>query len=154
MRRAFTLLELMVACLLLGMLVSVLTMLFNTSAVAWRTGTAGVAELKDVRAELGEFHDIVDDLLPGRDGGSPQYRIVSVWDENGSLRARTTETPKWRKASAVSIEEAKTGARRPLNASAGNGKAAGLFNVGVRSAGPDRIFDTDDDITTLPQEVN
>ena len=154
MRRAFSLLELMVACLLLGMLVSALTMLFNTSAIAWRTGTSGVAELKDVRAELGEFHDIVDDLLPGSDGGSPQYRIVSVWDDGGALRTRTTESPKWRKASAVSIDEARTGARRPLNASAGSGKSAGLFNVGVRSAGPDRQFDTDDDITTLPEEVN
>ena len=154
MRRAFTLLELMVACFLLGMLVTALTMLFNTSAIAWRTGTSGVAELKDVRAELGEFHDIVDDLLPGRDGGAPQVRIVSVWDETGALRTRTTEAPKWRKASSVSIEQAKKGTRRPLNASAGSGKAAGLFNVGVRSAGPDRRFETEDDITTLPEEID
>ena len=56
MRRAFTLLELMVACLLLGMLVSALTMLFNTSAVAWRTGTAGVAEIATL-AETAEGTD-------------------------------------------------------------------------------------------------
>ena len=52
MRRGFTLLELMVASLLLSMLVTVLTMVFNSASIAWRTGTAGVAELKDVRTEL------------------------------------------------------------------------------------------------------
>ena len=65
MKKGFTLLELMVASLLLSMLVTVLTMVFNSSSIAWRTGTAGVAELKNVRTELGTFHDIMDDLLPG-----------------------------------------------------------------------------------------
>ena len=47
MRRGFTILELLVASLLLGMLVTILTMIFNQSSIAWRTGVAGVADLDE-----------------------------------------------------------------------------------------------------------
>ena len=36
------------------------------------------------------------------------------------------------------------------SASANGGK---MYVVGVRSAGPDRFFDTEDDITTWPDEI-
>ena len=45
----FTLLEVLVASILLGMLVTILTMVFNSSSIAWRTGKASVAEMGDVR---------------------------------------------------------------------------------------------------------
>lgn len=160
MRRGFSLIELMVACLLLGMLVSALTMLFNSSAVAWRTGVAGVAELKDAREELGTLHDIMDDLLPGlgqkssaEDARSLDYRVVSVWDPNAENKLRTdrafTSSFSWGKATRISLADAKLGTRITLR-SAGTGAASDLFTVGVRSSGPDRQFDTKDDVTTWP----
>lgn len=162
MRKGFSLIELMVACLLLGMLVSALTMLFNSSSVAWRTGVAGVAELKDVREELGTLHNIMDDLLPGlgqkgveEDGRSLDYRIVSVWDPNAENQLRSdrafTSSFSWGKASKISIGDAKLGTKITLKAS-NSGAASDLFSVGVRSAGPDRQFGTEDDITTWPGE--
>ena len=45
MKRGFTILEMLVASLLLGMMVTVLTMIFNQSSIAWRTGIAGVVEI-------------------------------------------------------------------------------------------------------------
>ena len=45
MRRGFTILELLVAALLLGMLVTVLTMIVNQSSIAWRTGVAGLLDM-------------------------------------------------------------------------------------------------------------
>ena len=36
----------------------------------------------------------------------------------------------------------------------GNGRQKGAFAVGVRSAGPDKKWDTVDDISTFPEEVN
>ena len=162
MRRGFSLIELMVACLLLGMLVTALTMLFNSSAVAWRTGVAGVAELKDAREELGTLHNIMDDLLPGlgqkdatEDSRSLDYRVVSVWDPNAENQLRTdrafTSSFSWGKASKISISDAKVGARITLS-STGTGAARDLFVVGVRSAGPDRQVGTKDDITSWPGE--
>ena len=47
MKKGFTILELLVASLLLGMLMTILTMIFNQSSIAWRTGVAGVADLVD-----------------------------------------------------------------------------------------------------------
>lgn len=155
MKRGFTLLELMVASLLLGMLVSALTMLFNASAIAWRTGVASVADLKDVRAELGAMHNIEDDLIPGVNGDpEPTYRIVSVWDQTAENALRSdrafTRTFSWGRAAQISLNEAEKGVMRTLNA-AGNGNASEFFSVGVRSAGPDRKMGTGDDISTWPE---
>lgn len=167
MKKGFTLLELMVASLLLSMLVTVLTMVFNSSSIAWRTGTAGVAELKNVRTELGTFHDIMDDLLPGlgqknvsggaSDNREIKYRTVSVWDpdQENTLRSDRAFVSdfKWGGVSRITLNEAMTGQKRSLNG-AGTGFGASLFNVGVRSAGPDGKWDTEDDISTWPKEVD
>ena len=169
-RRGFTLLELMVASLLLSMLVTVLTMVFNSASVAWRTGTAGVAELKDVRLELGVLHDVQDDLLPGLGdqnvkGGSGDsrnlnYRTVSLWDPKadnalriGKRAFNNDSSIWWGKASPISIGDAMTGAKKDLSG-AGSGNGAGLFTVGVRSAGPDGKWETEDDISTWPSEID
>lgn len=65
MRKAFTVLELLVASLLLSMLVTILTMIFNQSSIAWTTCLAGESELSGVRVKLSAIHDVADDLLPG-----------------------------------------------------------------------------------------
>ena len=48
MKKGFTLLEVLVASLLMGMLVTILTMIFNQSSIAWRTGRASVADLAEI----------------------------------------------------------------------------------------------------------
>lgn len=167
-RKGFTLLEMMVASLLLGMLVTTLTMLFNSSSVAWRTGTAGVSELKDVRSSLGVFHDIQDDILPGLgdkgsgngagqgDSRSLNYRTVSLWDPSQDNKLRTDRAYKqinWQGAPNIGISDAIKGASKSVG-KAGAGTGSGLFTVGVRSLGPDGRPDTEDDITTWPDQID
>lgn len=160
MRKGFTLIELLVASLLLGMLVSVLTMLFNSSSIAWRTGTAGVALLGDTRRQLGAFHDIRDEILPGvgdssgsGESRSINYRTVSLWQRNSDqLRTgRAYDTVVWGSAPSFSLGNAKSGA--PCSLTGGQQKGGSLFTVGVRSAGPNGEFGDEDDITTWPDEV-
>lgn len=167
-RKGFTLLEMMVASLLLGMLVTTLTMLFNSSSIAWRTGTAGVSELKEVRSNLGIFHDVQDDILPGLGDGasasgpgqgdnrSMNYRTVSLWDPSQDNKLRTDRAYKqidWQGAPNVSISDAMKGASKSVGR-AGAGIGSGLFTVGVRSLGPDGRADTADDITTWPDQID
>ena len=164
MRRGFTLIELMVASILLGMLVIVLTMIFNQSSIAWRTGVATVASLGDTQRALGTFQEISDDILPGLgdrnvtggagDNRNLNNRTVSIW-ENDSLRLgkRAFESISgWGNAPQQTMDSAKTGKAQSISG-AGSGQSAGLFIVGVMSAGPDRKFDTDDDVTTWPEDV-
>lgn len=180
-RRGFTVLELLVASLLLSMLVTVLTMIFNQSSIAWRTGVAGVVELDRVRVRLGTLHDAEDDILPGlgqdnvmsgsSDNREVKYRTVSIfkgWDGrteilpdgvpriNGNCLGRLYDGVQWDgEASAVQFQigDARVGRS---NTSVGSGTVRGgsAFAVGVRSAGPDRKWDTEDDINTFPEEVN
>jgi len=159
MRNGFTLIELLVASLLLGMLVTVLTMVFNSSSIAWRTGTAGVAKLKDTRRQLGAFHDIRDELLPGLgsdtkgDTRSLTYRTVSLWQRSGSLRTdRAWATVQWSDLPKFTMGDAAKGSKYD-GIGGGAMQGGSLFTVGVRSAGPNRTFGDEDDITTWPDEV-
>lgn len=181
-RSGFTVLELLVASLLLSMLVTVLTMIFNQSSIAWRTGVAGVVELDRVRARLGTYHDIEDDALPGLGQTSSQtgtggvddkrdvnYRTVSLfkgWSGSGKLqqnagrddsscRGRLYDKLEWYEASTLrfNIQDARVG--KPNN-NVGSGTVNGgrAYVVGVRSKGPDKMWNTADDINTFPEEVD
>ena len=181
MKRGFTVLELLVASLLLGMLVTILTMIFNQSSIAWRTGVAGVVELDRVRARLGTYHDIEDDALPGLGQSSSQtgagssdsrdvlYRTVSVfkgWSGGGKLqpnadrddsncRGRLYDQLKWHEASPIrfTIQDARVG-RANNGVGVGTVQGGSAFVVGVRSSGPDKQWNTADDINTFPEEVD
>ena len=164
MKRGFTLLELMVASLLLAMLVTTLAMIFNQSSIAWRTGVAGVAELGDARCSLGTFREVCDEILPGIGDRNPStgagdnrnlnYRTVPVFQDGADgLRTRTYEQVTWDKAPSITIGDARTGVGKSVQG-AGSGQGSSLFTVGVRSAGPDRKFNTNDDITTWPENVD
>ena len=145
--KGFTLLEVMVACLLMGMLVSALTMVFNQSSIAWRTGMAGVVNLADTRNDLGKKHDNYDNILPGlKTAEDMGYRAVSLW-KNGQLR---TDRAFDAATESLSYSDAKTGRAQSLS-SASSGQAVSLFTVGVRSYGPDGRLGTADDITTYPE---
>lgn len=161
MRRGFTLIELLVASLLLGILVVIMTMLFNSSSIAWRTGTAGVALLGDMRRQLGSFHDIRDEVLPGvgstakGDARPIAYRTVSLWQKNSSqLRTdRAYEQITFARGLSASDFQGTGNLGQQKSLEGGQTAGSGLFTVGVRSAGPDGEFGTDDDITTWPDEV-
>ena len=147
--KGFTLLEVMVACLLMGMLVTALTMVFNQSSIAWRTGVAGVVNLYETRADLGKKHDNYDNILPWIEGDSDlSWRAVSLW-ENGQLRSnraidKADESPSPFQAAAASALSVK---------STSGGESASLFTVGVRSYGPDGRLGTADDLTTYPEDL-
>jgi len=171
MKKGFTLVELMVASLLLAMLVTILTMMFNQSSIAWRTGTAGVSDLNGTRWSLGAFHDIRDDVLPGLGdrnvtGGSGdsrtiKYRTMPLWDDSlgeNKLRARRafsvqSTSMNWGRAPSFTVGDAMTAAKKGVEG-AGSGKGSSLFTVGVRSAGPNGNPGDEDDITTWPEEID
>lgn len=168
MRKGFTVLELLAASLLLSMLVTILTMVFNQSSVAWRTGVAGVVRLGQTREQLGTLHDVEDDALPGLgmlgaavDNRQIEYRTVSIFRNwNGGSGTPTPAStgrlyelidwknaPKWEKTdNAVCMGES-----RSLNghSSSRGGKA---FAIGVKSKGP-KEGDPSDDISTFPEEA-
>ena len=162
-RSGFTILELLVASLLLSMLVTVLTMIFNQSSIAWRTGIAAERDLGSVRRSLGTYHDIEDDVLPGLGdtggGGSRtiKYRTVSVfsrWNGSGSPQTdtgRLFEPIKWDGVGSFSESSVLTPAPQTLTGD--NPRGGDAFIVGVRSAGPDTKWDTEDDISTYPEDV-
>ena len=178
-RSGFTVLELLVASLLLSMLVTILTMIFNQSSIAWRTGVAGVVELDRVRVRLGTYHDIEDDALPGlgqttsqagagsSDSRQKEYRTVSIcrnWGGSGKLNAnsisrgcsgRLYDRIDWGEASAIQfgMQDARVG-RANTGVGSGTVQGGSAFVVGVRSRGPDKKLNTADDINTFPEDVN
>ena len=90
MRKGFTIIELLVASMLLGMLVTILTMIFNQSSISWRIGVAGVSDMDDVRDNMAEVREEADNAFAY---GGDIYRSVGLWDENGDLRDRACDAP-------------------------------------------------------------
>ena len=88
MKKGFTILELLVASLLLGMLMTILTMIFSQSSIAWRTGLAGVADLDDVRSNVAEVRDEADNAYIW---DNDLHKILSVWDGEPGENARGAE---------------------------------------------------------------
>ena len=148
MKKAFTILELLVASLLLGMLVTILTMLFNQSSIAWRTGVAGVNALEDVRENIAEVRDEADNAYIWN---NQIHRIVGLWDKNGEFRKRAWSGASGSGAGGESLKA------DYLIIAVGSGDPGGGFKtytVNVKSAGPDREFNTYDDIWSYPDEIN
>ena len=162
MKKAFTIIELLVASLLLGMLVTVLTMIFNQSAIAWRTGVAGVADLDLVRQNDAEIRDEADNAYIWN---NEVHRILGLWDDQGQLRTRAWDVGNERKSeNQAAFLQSRGGSLNDSSRlsdfrviSVGNGDSGGgikTYTVNVKSAGPDREFDTWDDIWSFPDEFN
>lgn len=166
----FTLLEVLVASMLLGMLITILTMVFNSSSIAWSTGKAGVAEMDATRNSLAAADVLADNLLPGVEKGSPETWGVSVgpWKSDGSIRGNYRAVEKIsNNAMANKIESnlTKPNVKRKgswmydreqlwadvngLREMRISGSAKGYI-VGVWSYGPDGLPDTYDDVSTWP----
>ena len=162
MKKGFTIIELLVASLLLGMLVTILTMVFNQSSIAWRTGAAGVADMDDIRDNIAELRDEADNAFVWN---KQVYRHVGLWDRNGDLRDRACDAPGSQTMSEEGCRALILRSRlsasgeitpnefRPVNVgqsgSTGNVKT---YTVNVKSAGPDKVFDTYDDIWSWPDD--
>ena len=173
-KAAFTLLELLVASLLMGMMISILTMVFNSSSIAWRTGKAGIASLSETRRKLSFAQKVADNVLPGvkaTESGTGSREIglvVGAWDWKRGLKDRAViyqgNTPcegdnkrldfarstfqnmgnPMNRATFVGWEQVDTSIR--------SSKSRSSYTVGVKSAGPDRRFGSPDDISSWPED--
>ena len=164
-REGFTLLEMLVASLLLGMLVTILTMVFNASSIAWRTGKAGVSQLSSIRRQLSYAQYNADNLLPcvNQKNDGDIGCVTGAWKSDGTIRTRAAaKLPSDMGFSAPSFNgfnSAKSTLDKPAwtrfqcSASLKLGSSQSYI-VGVLSFGPDGERDTEDDITTWPLEVN
>ena len=159
MRRGFTILELLVASLLLSMLVTMLTMIFNQSSIAWRTAAGSVADLKGVRMRIGAFHESQDEALPGlaQNPGTIRnvfdtsrnvdYRTVSVfrkWNGSGKLvpanasdncSGRLFDRFTWNISPQISMSDAIKGQSLTISTSAPGTSANNGQNAGSVSPG-------------------
>lgn len=162
MKRGFTIIELLVASMLLGMLLSILTMLFNQSSISWRTGAAGVADLDEVRDNVAEVREEADNAYIWN---NEVHRILGLWKENGELRERAwdvgTEDKSENKAGYLKARGGSFNDNTKLRdfkiIAVGSGDPGGGFKtytVNVKSAGPDREFGTWDDIWSFPDEFD
>lgn len=154
MRRGFTVLELLVASLLLGMLTTILTMVFTQSSITWRLGTSIVADMDGVRDNMAEIREEADNAFAW---GGRVRRLVGPWDKEGNLRKRACDAPgsgvdtedggKWT-ATVLDAQRSSvlaTTGRRMLWTSAGNLISVGntgtpesydTYTVNVMSGGP------------------
>ena len=155
MKRAFTILELLVVSLLLGMLVTILTMLFNQSSIAWRTGVAGVADLDDVRTNIADLRDDADNAYVWNNN---VQRLVGLWDDSGTLRKRAwdVEGDGSVKGTVISLkDDSKLSEIKTVSVGSGDsGSSIKTYSVNVKSAGPNREFNDYDDIWSFPDEIN
>lgn len=167
MKKGFTLIEMLVASLLLGMLVSILTMVFNASSIAWRTGRASVVSLDKMRRQVALRQRVADDLLYVRDrnGGDAIAAVRTPWiysESAGSdeLRKRGVRAVSGSFGFSVSDVKWMNGSGAPwkevtVNRESGNGSQK-TYAVGVMSYGPDGKTGGEfsaDDITSWPEEL-
>lgn len=164
-KSGFTLLEVLVASLLLGMLVSILTMLFNQSSVAWRIGTRGVYDLDQMRCQLANNYIYAESVLPflvydsnsDLSDNSTLYRVISPWGKVTSINSK----PNINQRAIMPLNGLYNFPNNSFNSSigrvatlSGSGESNGstAYTVGITSAGPDHKFGTADDISTWPKK--
>ena len=167
MKRGFTVLELLVASLLLGMLVTVLTMIFNQSSIAWRTGVAGLLDMDEVRDNMAAVRDEADCLYPWN---NELHRTVSIWDEKSGggrplLKKRAIDAPEYSdlgEEEKVQILKGESELRKdepdasrsfgPVNVKQGDAQSGRNWIVNVKSCGPNRVLNDYDDIWSNPDD--
>lgn len=165
MRRGFTIIELLVASLLLGMLVTILTMIFNQSSIAWRIGVNSVADLDDARDDMAALREEADNAILLPTAPDRVYRTVGLWNPNGTLRKRACNDPSSGDA-LQNFEKTVSMIYKPTDAdpkpqdfsavSIGNGTVqnADTYTVNVKSAGPNRKFGDYDDVWSWPDDFD
>ena len=160
--KGFTLLEILVASMLLAMLITILTMVFNSSSIAWSTGKASVTEMDDVRLKMSAASQVADNAMPGvkADNKNSWGFLVGPWNANGGLRQRalagnmqgenvlTLPQLSSDKGSWVYKDDRLCAVLSSLSVQ-NTGKAKD-YVVGVWSLGPDGKANSGDDISTWP----
>lgn len=157
MKRGFTILELLVASLLLGMLVTILTMIFNQSSIAWRTGVAGIADLDEARGNMAELRDEADNIYVWK---NEPLRLQGLWNERGNLRTRAVdaggggfETVQYLKDKVSFSDDMRPNEMQAVGVGSGDsGNGFSTYIVNVKSAGPDGELGTWDDIWSFPDD--
>lgn len=167
MKKGFTLLELLVASLLLSMLVSILSMVFSSSASAWRIGRAGVDGLHKVRQKLAVYEMAADNAYPWRQdgpGGSVEiFYIRPAWAvSGGQLVDASGKSVTGARGFSSSAQETfgssvagAVDSTKPIREFTGGsirGNSVDNYIIGAGSAGPDRKWNTKDDIVTWPYQ--
>lgn len=151
-REGFTLVEVLVASLLLGMLVVILTMVFNQSSIAWRTGKASVAEMNEMRLYYSRIQRNADNALPGV-SGTTVGRVGDAWKGNGDISTRAvSKIDQGVDIGSVNPASSRKGSYRCSGKSFKMGGTS-TYTVGVWSRGPDGVEGTADDISTWPIDV-
>ena len=167
MKKGFTIIELLVASLLLGMLMTILTMIFNQSSIAWRTGIAGTVDMNTVRENIAELREEADNAFVHK---GRLYRLTGLWDKQGRLRSRACDAPgsedenenkalmiggdsrsgdgKW----IDSLSNLQLDGFKAADVGNGSANASKTYTVNVMSAGPDLEFDTWDDVWSWPDD--
>ena len=165
LKSGFTLLEVLVASMLMAMLITILTMVFNSSSRAWSTGKAGVAAMDDVRNTMSAAGLAADNAIPGvdvHDKNAWGY-LVGPWDAKGNLR-KDERTIKTTVMGENFLGKPSLGSNKGpwvykgkkqlwAEVSPGNISISGkadAFVVGVWSYGPDGKENSGDDICTWP----
>lgn len=154
MKKGFTILELLVASLLLGMLLSILTMIFSQSSIAWRTGTAVVEDIGDVRESIAGLRDEADNTYIWNE----PHRLLSPWRSDGTLRKRAVSTGSESSEKPTVVPRSlnnQTHQRNMNDQNVGSGKGSKggrNYIINVKSAGPDKEFGTWDDIWSFPDD--
>ena len=167
MRRGFTILELLVAALLLGMLVTVLTMIFNQSSIAWRTGVAGLLDMDEVRDNVAAVRDEADSIYIWN---NEIHRTLSIWKESGTgarpqLRKRaidSTDNADVEERAKVQYLKGKSELKRddlepkdafgPVDVKQSESEAGKNWIVNVKSRGPNGVLNDYDDIWSNPDD--
>lgn len=145
MRKGFTILELMVACALMALLVTILTAIFSASSAAWSTGTAGVINLGKSRQQIAKFNLVADNLLDNQG-----HVVRSIWKIDGDGGFADRAVGKAIAGVDTVFDPAQPNGWKDKSISSGQARGGEDFVVGVASDGPDRQPNTWDDITTWP----
>ena len=159
LRRGFTLIEIMVATLLLVILVTILTMIFNQSSIAWSVGIASVTGLDRAREDISVYARESENAILS-DDGNKVLQLTSLFDDaNGGIRKNgdgRTLSMTMEKLNAAPSDMSDPIASRTY-AVTGSGTAGHeTFIVGVVSYGPYGKTGGDyswDDISTMPEEI-
>ncbi len=154
--------------MLLAMLITILTMVFNSSSIAWSTGKASVAEMDEVRRKMSVASIAADNAVPGVevDNRRTWGYLVGPWDSKGGLRRRAIvndmssvvgqkvlELPNLDSGEGTWMY--KKDNKKDLWATLNPGSVqisgkAKSYSVGVWSLGPDGKENSGDDISTWP----
>ena len=140
------------------MLVTILTMIFNQSSIAWRTGEAGVKDLGKINSAIAELRDEADNAFIWN---NKVYRHIGLWEDDGQLRNRACDAPGFyedqlhsaRMLRNLNVNDVVKFEPYPVGLAAGD-TSWDTYSVNVKSAGPDRTFDTYDDIWSWPDDFD